>query len=191
MLMDEFNAIFFPSRGEWRKWLLENYKKSTGIWVGYYKKKTGKPTISVTEGVEEALCFGWINSTIHSLDDERYIQKYLPRKSDSTWSKVSKDAAKRMIRAGKMTEAGLAKINAAKKTGAWQSAYTSKFRMHVPDELNKALEQNPLAKQNFIHFANTYNNMYIGWIMAAKTETTRKKRIEKVVKNSENNIKQV
>ncbi len=189
--MDKLDAIYFSSRDSWRKWLIDNHAESPGIWVGYYKQKTGKPTISVMEGVEEALCFGWINSTIHSIDEERYIQKYLPRKNDNIWSKVSKDAAERMIKAGKMTQSGFAKIEAAKKKGAWQTAYTSKQRLDIPEELQRALKRNPSANLNFANFANTYNNMYVGWVNDAKTEGTRKRRIEKVVNNAEKDIKQL
>lgn len=189
--MSEYDAIYFSSRDEWRKWLLNNHDSSKGIWVGYFKKKTGKPTITALEGVEEALCFGWINATVHKIDEERYIQWYLPRKSDTIWSKVSKDAALRMIRAGKMTPAGTAKIEAAKKTGAWQTAYTSKVRTPVPSDLREALAKNLVAEQNFLSFANTYNNTYVGWVEEAKTEATRLKRIIKTVDNAAKNIKQL
>lgn len=187
--MERRNAIFFQSRDEWREWLEAHHDQSKGVWFGYYKKDADKPTVTMTDAVEEALCFGWINSRVYSLDEDRYIQRYQPRADDSVWSKLNKDAAERLIAAGRMTAAGLAKIEAAKRTGAWQAAYTSRRADPVPADLAAALAANPTAQANFEKFANIYHNGYVGWVAAAKTDVTRQERIAKVVASAAANTK--
>jgi uncharacterized protein YdeI (YjbR/CyaY-like superfamily) len=177
------------NRSEWRKWLQRNHDKKDEIWLVYYKKHTGKPSVTHAEAVEEALCFGWIDSRVNRLDEERYRQKYTPRKSKSVWSKINKDAAERLIREGKMTPAGMEKINEAKKDGRWAKAYTSRKRMRMPSDLKKALTSNKKAWKNFSNFAKSYQNMYIGWVTSAKMRETREKRIREVVKRSAQNKK--
>jgi uncharacterized protein YdeI (YjbR/CyaY-like superfamily) len=115
--------------------------------------------------------------------------RFSPRKAKSVWSKINKEKAELLIAQGKMTNAGLAKIKEAKKNGLWEAAYTNKKKDAIPDDLEVALSQNDSAWHNFHRFANSYRNMYIGWIISAKTEETRKKRIVEVVKRSALNIK--
>jgi len=180
---------YFRNRRLWRKWLEKNHNKKNEVWLVYYKKHTGKPSISHKEGVEEALCFGWIDSRVKRIDEERFMQRYTPRKPKSVWSLINKKAAERMIKQGKMTPAGLKKIEEAKKNGRWSRAYTSKKRMSMPQDLKSALMKNKKAQKNFSNFAKSYQNMYIGWVMSAKRDETRKKRIREVVKRSAMNKK--
>ena len=182
-------SLYFKNRKEWRKWLKDNHRKEKEIWLVYYKKHTGKPSVSHEEAVEEALCFGWIDSRVNSIDKERFKQKYTPRKENSVWSLINKRAAEKMIREGKMTKAGLEKIKEAKENGKWSDAYTSKIGDPLPAYLKKALMKNKIAWQNFKNFANSYRNMYIGWVTGAKTKETREKRIREVVKRAEQNKK--
>lgn len=109
----------FTSRDQWRAWLEKNHRRLAGIWMIFFKKHTGKKSISYDDAVEEALCFGWVDSLVRRLDEERYIQKFTPRKEKSTWSKSNKDRMEKLIKQGCMTEAGLAKIRAAQENGSW------------------------------------------------------------------------
>ena len=183
------NALLFLKKEEWRKWLEENHLKITEIWLIHYKKASNKISISHDDAVEEALCFGWIDSTLKKIDEERYILRYTPRKNKSVWSKINKEKAERMISQGKMTQAGLEKINLAKKNDLWKKAYTNKKRDKIPYDLKESLQSDKIAWKNFQNFANSYRNIYIGWVKNAKTNETRTKRINEVVKRSRENKK--
>ena len=98
--------IYMRSRAAWRNWLQKNHKARTEVWLVYYKKHTGKPTVTYDDAVEEALCFGWIDSTVRTIDDERYMQKFTPRRPGSVWSETNIKRARRMIDQGLMTESG-------------------------------------------------------------------------------------
>jgi uncharacterized protein YdeI (YjbR/CyaY-like superfamily) len=182
-------ALHFTDIRQWRKWLEDNHDKQTEVWLVHYKKKSDQISISLAEAVEEAICFGWIDSKLIRIDDEKFILKYTPRKANSVWSKINKDRAQRLIKAGKMTDAGLVKIKEARKRGLWKSAYTNKKKDEIPADLKEALLKNSDAWNNFRKFANSYRNMYIGWVNAARTEQTRGKRIEAVVRRSALNKK--
>ena len=185
MIINELStAMLFKNRNEWRAWLEKNHSKEVGLWLIHYKKKSKKQSVSHTEAVEEALCFGWIDSKLKRIDEERYILRYTTRKGKSVWSKINKDAAEKMIRLGKMTDSGIEKIRLAKKQGLWDVAYTNLKKDRLPSDLKKALLKDKSAWKNFNNFANSYRNSYIGWVKNAKTEKTRKRRIREVVKRS-------
>jgi len=186
---DLINALLFKNKKEWRKWLEKNHTKFKEIWLIHYKKSSNKKNITHFDAVEEALCFGWIDSTLKKIDEERYILRYSQRKNKSVWSKINKETAERMIMQGKMTRAGLEKINLAKKNGFWKTAYTNKIIEKLPSDLKKSLISDKIAWENFQNFANSYRNMYIGWVKNAKTDETRTKRINEVVKRSGENKK--
>lgn len=181
--------LCFDDRKAWHNWLVKNHEKEKEVWLIYYKKNSGKKSISYVEAVEEALCFGWIDSQVRTIDNERYKQKYTPRSSRSVWSKINKEIALRMIKENKMSKAGLKKIEEAKQAGTWQKAYTSKIKLAIPKDLKIALQQNPSALVNFKNFAATYHNMYVGWVTGSKRQETRTKRIREVVNNSLKNKK--
>ena len=187
--MEIDKALLFSSRLEWRRWLEQNHDREKDVWIIHYKKDSGKSSVSYNDALEEALCFGWIDIIMRSVDDEKFILKYSPRKPKSVWSKLNKEKAEKLMKLGKMTDAGLIKIEEAKKNGFWDAAYTNKDRDEIPEDLNEALLQNRDAWNNFYNFANSYWNMYIGWINSAKAEETRKRRIEEVVKRSALNKK--
>lgn len=189
MNIDLDKALVFKSRQEWRKWLAKNHDKKHEALIIHYRKSSSKQTLSHIEAVEEALCFGWIDSILRRVDDERFVLKYTPRKPKSVWSKINRDKAEKLIKTGKMTPAGLVKIEEAKNNSLWDSAYTNRVRDEMPDDLEEALRQNKTAWQNFHQFANSYRNMYVGWVTAAKTEVTRKKRITEIIYRSERKIK--
>ncbi|MCJ7570810.1 MAG: YdeI/OmpD-associated family protein [Candidatus Thermoplasmatota archaeon] len=187
--IESANALLFKNRNEWRFWLEKNHMISDEVRLIHYKKSLGKKSLNHFDAVEEALCFGWIDSKLKKIDEEKFILKYTPRKSKSVWSKINKKNAEKMISLGKMTNAGFDKIEEAKKQGFWDTAYTNLVKERLPSDLKKALIVNKTTWNNFQNFANSYRNMYIGWIKNAKTKETRKKRISKVVKNSYDNIK--
>ena len=182
--MELDRALYFKNSREWRKWLEMNYDRENEAWLIHYKKRSGKSGVSYSEALDEALCFGWIDSRLKRIDEERFVLKYSPRKSKSVWSKVNKERAERLIEAGRMTDAGLAKIEEAKERGLWDTAYTNKVRERMPSDLKKALLTDKNVWNNFQGFANSYRNMYIGWVKSAKTEETRNRRIAEVVKRS-------
>ncbi|MFC2025340.1 YdeI family protein [Chloroflexota bacterium] len=187
--MEYDDALLFSSSLQWRKWLEQNHDSVKAVWLIHYKKNIGKRSVSYDDALEEALCFGWIDSIMKSIDDEKFILKYSPRKTKSIWSKRNKEKAEKLIKVGKMTNAGLIKIEEAKNNGFWDNAYTNKDRDEIPEDLNNALLQNKDAWEYFHNFANSYWNMYIGWVNSAKTEQTRKRRITEVVKRSRLNKK--
>jgi uncharacterized protein YdeI (YjbR/CyaY-like superfamily) len=182
--MELDRALYFKNSREWRKWLERNHDRENEAWLIHYKKRSGKSGVSYSEALDEALCFGWIDSRLKRIDEERFVLKYSPRKSKSVWSKVNKERAERLIEAGRMTDAGLAKIEEAKERGLWDTAYTNKVRERMPSDLKKALLTDKNSWNNFQGFANSYRNMYIGWVNGAKTEETRNRRIVEVVKRS-------
>lgn len=173
--------LFFKDRGKWRAWLSRNHLRVKEVWLGYFKKGSGKRSVTHAEAVEEALCFGWIDSQIKSLNEESYIQRYTPRRPGSIWSKINKDAAIRLMAQGQMTKAGLRAVEEAKGNGQWARAYTSKRRMRVPADLRKALRKDRKVERAFDSLTNSHRTRYISWIEDAKRAETRKARITKVV----------
>ena len=169
--------LYITNRDEWRDWLSENHAMEAGIWLVFYKKETSMPTIAYEAAVEEAICFGWIDSIIKKIDAVRYTRKFTPRSDKSNWSPLNKKRANKMIRQGRMTEIGLAKIKTAKKTGLWDFDPRPRISLDVPPEFAKALDRNKKAKENFDKLAQTYRKHYIGWIAVAKRPETKKRRI--------------
>ncbi|MFC1919122.1 YdeI family protein [Chloroflexota bacterium] len=182
-------ALNFKDKQIWRNWLEQNHDKEKEAWLVIFKKHSKKTGLRYDGALEEALCFGWIDGKMRSIDEERFILRYSPRKAKSVWSMINKDKAELLIAQGRMTAAGLAKVEEAKKNGYWYTAYTNKIREVIPSDLKKALMENSTAWNNFEGFANNYQNMYIGWVSCAKTDETRKKRIMEVVKRSALNKK--
>ncbi|MBN2314951.1 MAG: YdeI/OmpD-associated family protein [Sedimentisphaerales bacterium] len=177
----KMKQVYVADREQWRRWLSEHHASEAGIWLIFYKKKTSKPTVVYDDAVEEALCFGWIDSIIKKIDDEKYARKFTPRKDKSVWSQLNKRRVDKMIKQGRMTEAGRAKIKAAQKNGSWNQRARSREFIEVPTELIKALAQNKKAKEHFDQLAPTYRRHYIGWIATAKRPDTRERRIAEAV----------
>lgn len=170
------NSIHPLSRSEWRAWLAENYTRTAGVWLVSYKKATGKPRFDYEEAVEEALCFGWIDSKGNKLDEERSLLWFAPRKGGTGWSKPNKERVEKLIAAGQMTPAGLAKVEAAKADGTW-TALDSIEALEIPPDLATALGDHPPAADHFAAFPRSVKRGILEWISTAKTATTRTKRI--------------
>jgi len=173
-------VVFFPTQKDLTKWFEKNHKKEKELFVGYYKVSTGKLTVSWSQSVDEALCFGWIDSTVNRIDEEKYMQLYTPRKLDSIWSKLNKGRVEKMISQGLMTEAGLYKIEIAKKNGYW-NLLSSIDDLKIPEDLQEAFSQDEKVYTNFNSFKDPVKKSILYWILSAKRPETRKKRIEKVV----------
>ncbi len=179
-------TIYANNRQQWREWLEENHQTSSGIWLVYYKVKSGKPSIKYNEAVKEALCFGWIDSKVKALDSERYQQIFTPRKPKSVWSKLNKQYIEELVVEGLINEAGLQKIKLAKEDGSW-TALDKIEALEVPLDLQEALEANETANQNFKAFSNSAKKTILFWVDSAKRLETRLKRIEQTVNSAEHN----
>ena len=155
----------------------------------FYKKHTGKPNVTYDEAVEEALCFGWIDSIVKTIDSEKFARRFTPRKPDSKWSESNKKRAEKMITQGRMTKAGLELINQAKQRGQWSQNSLPQREISVPKYIEHALGSNEKALINFIKLAPSYRRRYIGWVDSAKKEETRKKRLVEVIGVLERNEK--
>lgn len=180
-----YNLDFFytADREEWRQWLADNYERSPGIIFVFYKKKTGHPTLTYGEAVEEALCYGWIDSLPCKIDDERHGLKFLPRKPKSVWSKPNKERIERLMTTGQMTPVGLAKIEAAKLDGFWDTLNDSD-NLVIPPDLEAALFANPVAHENFHKFSPGSRKIILYWIGSAKRPETRLARIKATVQQA-------
>ena len=174
-------------RSEWRKWL-EKHATSSGVWLSYYKKGSSKPSVSYDEAVEEALCFGWIDSRVNALDDQRYMQFFSPRKPKSSWSKLNKQRVEQLIQNGLITATGLEKIAAAKRDGSW-NALDAIEDLQLSADLVEALDSNKMAADNFIAFSTSVKKNIVRWIESAKQPETRLKRIAETVTLAAQNIK--
>ena len=178
--IDEFEDFHPLSRREWREWLAENHDKLGGVWFIYYKKASGQPRLTYDEAVEEALCFGWIDSVPRKFDEERSKLLFTPRKPKSVWSRLNKERIEKLIADASMTEIGLAKIEAAKKDGSW-NALDASDNLEMPPDLAKAFAANEKARANFEAFTDSIKRSILSWIFAAKRAETRAARIEKTV----------
>jgi uncharacterized protein YdeI (YjbR/CyaY-like superfamily) len=168
------------SREEWRAWLTENHAASTGAWLVYPKKASGLPGPSYEEAVEEALCFGWIDSRVRPLDDRRRLQWFSPRRPGSTWSALNKARVARLVAAGLMAPAGLAKVEAAKADGSWE-ILDKVEALELPEDLSAALAATPAAEAGFAGLAASIRKPLLYWVLSAKRPATRGRRIAALV----------
>jgi uncharacterized protein YdeI (YjbR/CyaY-like superfamily) len=182
------NSIHPKTRVAWRKWLQQNHTRAEGVWLISYKKATGKPRFEYDEAVEEALCFGWIDSKPNKLDDERSMLWFAPRKAGTGWSKPNKARAEKMIQARLMTPAGMAKIEAARQDGSW-NALDAVEALEIPPDLAAALAANPIAQQYFDAFPRSVKRAILEWITNAKKPETRARRVEEATRLAAKNIR--
>lgn len=175
------SRLHITNRKDWRLWLSENHHREKEIWLVYYKQHTGKPRVPYDDAVEEALCFGWIDSIVRRIDNETYMQKFTPRKTKSNWSDSNKKRVERLMGMGEMTKAGLEKIEIAKINGSWDKVITTTKSFGMPDELQSALEMNESAKNFFESLSPSYQRQYFGWIANAKKAETKQKRVKEAM----------
>lgn len=170
--------LSFESQKAWEKWLSKNYSNADGIWLRFFKKGSGVQTVVYAEALDVALCYGWIDAQVNKFDELSYRQKFTPRRAKSIWSKRNIEHAERLIKDGKMKEAGFAQIEAAKKDGRWEKAYDSPSTMVMPEDFLKMVSKNKKAKAFFdtLTKANTYA---IAWrLQTAKKPETRERRMK-------------
>jgi uncharacterized protein YdeI (YjbR/CyaY-like superfamily) len=182
------NAIHLTTREEWRAWLAQNYTRAQGIWLISDKRATGRPRIEYEDAVEEALCFGWIDGQASTLDEQRGMQWFAPRKPGSTWAKSNKERVARLIAEGRMTPAGLAKIEAARQDGSWNTL-DDLAALGIPPDLQAALDASPPAGTFFENFPPSVKQNILYWIYVAKRPETRRKRIEETARLAAQNIR--
>lgn len=181
--------VFFRDRDEWRRWLQKNHGKSSEIWILAFKRHTGRQCVTYEEALEEALCYGWIDCRMRRIDDETHAWRFAPRRPNSIWSLSNRRRVERLSEEGRMTSHGMAKVEAAKRSGMWDKAYRPGKPPELPKDLKDALIRDEQAWKNFRAFANSYRHTYIHWVTSAKREQTRRKRIQEVVRMASQNKK--
>lgn len=183
------NSVEVKSRQEWRDWLTQNHQSSQGIWLITYKK-AACPHFHLTQDdiVEEALCFGWIDSKPGKLDDIRTKVYIAPRSPKSLWSALNKSRAQKMIDQSQMQQAGYNTITIAQESGTWD-ALNDVENLVIPTDLDQAFQKYPQAKSNFQAFPNSTQRGILEWILQAKTSATRQKRINQTAELAEQNIR--
>ena len=175
-------AQYCPSSpAVWRQWLEQNHETESAIWLVYYKAATQVPSLTWSQAVDEALCFGWIDSTKKTIDEARYMQYFSPRKPKSTWSKVNKDKVARLIDTGLMASAGYESIAKAKANGIWDLSDEIE-NLTLPEDLKQAL----MAQENALEFfegqSKSARKMLLHWVWVAKGADTRQKRIAEIAR---------
>ncbi|HEU4491856.1 MAG TPA: YdeI/OmpD-associated family protein [Jiangellales bacterium] len=168
---------FHPeSREQWRAWLADHHDTERGAWLVSWKQATGRPSLPYEAMIEEALCFGWVDSTVRTLDSERSMMLMTPRKPTSTWARTNKDRVERLLAAGLMQPAGIAAVEAAKANGSW-TVLDSVDALEVPDDLAAALDAEPGARAAYEGFSPSNRKMILWWVKSAKRPETRERRI--------------
>jgi uncharacterized protein YdeI (YjbR/CyaY-like superfamily) len=176
---------FYPkTRAAWRKWLLKNHATKQSVWMVMYKQASGKPTVSWTDAVDEAICFGWIDSLKKSVDDESSIQFFSRRKPTSAWSKINKDKVERLTKEGLIMPAGQATIEIAKQNGSW-ALLDEVEQLIIPDDLNAAFKTHPGARDFFLNLSKSTKKMMLQWVAFAKRTETRANRINEIAELAE------
>jgi uncharacterized protein YdeI (YjbR/CyaY-like superfamily) len=175
--MDSAEMVYCATREEWRDWLEGNYDKCKGIWLIYYKKGSGRPRVPYDDAVEEALCFGWIDSTVKRMDEERYRQLFTPRNPKSGWSESNIRRMEQLIKEGRMTGAGLAKF----QNPAAHRSTTRDLDFITPPGLMEAIEKDSRALAYFNKLPQSQTKLFFRWINGAKREETKQKRIAESV----------
>jgi len=168
------------SRQEWRQWLETNHDRQHSVWLIFFKNRSGITTMTWSEAVDEALCYGWIDSVARPLDENRFLRYFSKRKVKSVWSKINKDKADRLMLEGRMKEAGMASIEAAKQNGSW-TKLDQVEALAIPADLQKALRDNPAAQKYIESLSRSVKKALLQWLEMASRVETRKKRITEIV----------
>jgi uncharacterized protein YdeI (YjbR/CyaY-like superfamily) len=174
-------VIAFRNGAAWEAWLADHHTLRSGVWLKIAKKGSNLASVTISEALDVALCYGWIDGQRRSLDDQYYLQKYTPRRPRSTWSKVNVEKAEALIAAGRMREPGFAAIAAAKADGRWAGAYDSAKNAAVPPDLAAALEQDDRARRFYESLGRTDQYVVILRLMTARTDKARAARLRRMV----------
>lgn len=181
--------IFYPtSQTMWRKWLQENHLSKQAVWLVFYNKKSAFNSITWSDAVDEALCFGWIDSKKISIDKESSHQYFSKRKPKSTWSRINKNKITKLIEQGLMTEAGFTSIEIAKQNGFW-TILDEVEELIIPKDLETEFVDKPKAKDFFLSLSKSLRKTILAWLVLAMTTETRQKRITEIIESAEQNQK--
>lgn len=181
--------IFYPmSLADWQEWLEKNHLSSNSVWLVFYNKDSGKKSISWSESVDVALCFGWIDSKKIRIDEEKSHQFFSKRKANSTWSKINKEKVRQLIDKGLMTEAGYKCIETAKQNGSW-TILDDVEELVIPKDLGEALGNISGAKEYFENLSKSVKKAILQWLVLAKRPDTRQKRLDEIVESASQKLK--
>jgi len=181
-ILDQFEEVYAADRQTWRAWLADNHTSSPGIWLVFYKKSSRQPSVSYDEAVEEALCFGWIDSKFKPIDEQRYRQVFTPRKPRSNWSRLNKQRVEKMTAQGLMTAAGLEKITAAQQDGSW-TALDYIADLILPDDLAEAFDAHPAALAGYQSLPPSHKKQVLSWLHSVKNPDIRRARVAQAVES--------
>lgn len=181
--MKDPNHITPTSPQEWRDWLHANHQREEFVWVIFYKVSSDVPSLTWSEAVDEALCYGWIDSTKKTIDKESYKKYFSKRKAKSNWSKINKDKIEQLIAADRMAEAGLQSVELAKENGSW-TILDEIEALVVPQDLEDALKDRPGSTEYFEGLSKSAKKILLHWVMSAKRPETRHKRITEIAENA-------
>ncbi len=170
------------NRAQWRKWLEKNHATETEVWLVFLKKHTPKPNLSYNDAVEEAVCFAWIDGIKKSIDENRYMHRFTPRKPNSNWSEPNKKRVERMRKAGKMAPAGEKAVEDARSRGNWDNPVSALTDFPMPPEFESRLKRNKKAAAFFDSLAPSYRREFVAWVATAKRPETRKRRLDETIK---------
>jgi uncharacterized protein YdeI (YjbR/CyaY-like superfamily) len=173
--------LFFASQDEWEAWLDAEHAGSDGVWLKFAKKGSGVETVVYAEALEVALCYGWIDSQVKTLDERFYLQKFTPRRAKSKWSRINRDKIEELTKQGRMKPAGLEQVELAKADGRWEAAYAPPSSMEVPDDLRAALDASPKAAEFWAGLNKSNRFAILYQLQDAKKPETRARRLEKFV----------
>src|SRR5437870_3308178 len=185
--MKDLPRVQPKSRKAWRAWLQKHHAASSGVWLVYAKKQSGLQSLTYNDAVEEALCFGWIDSKINPIDDTFYMQVFTPRKLKSGWSALNKARVERLLAAGLMTAAGLLVVKAAKDSGTW-NATKHVEEMTIPPDLEKAIKANPDASRNWVSYSPSRRQGVLYRLAGAKRPDTRARYLQDIIENMARNL---
>lgn len=186
--MNDVEEYCPQDKQDWRKWLELNHVKKEAVWLIFYKKKSAQANLDWSEAVDEALCFGWIDSVKRPIDNEKYIQYFSKRKAKSTWSKINKDKVDYLTSENLMQEAGFKTIEIAKKNGAW-SILDEVEALIIPEDLKKAFDKRVGALAYFEGLSKSAKKILLSWVVLAKRADTRQKRIIEIAENASEKLK--
>lgn len=188
MVQKEIETFCPTNRQEWRAWLQEHHAEKQSVWLIYHKKRSATPTISWSEAVDEALCFGWIDSQSKPVDEEKYMQFFSRRKPKSVWSKINKEKVQQLIDTGLMTQAGFDTIETAKQNGSW-TILDEAEALIVPLDLKVTFQKKPNARSYFLSLSRSDKRAILQWLVVAKRPETRQNRITEIVESADKNLK--
>lgn len=186
--MNDIEEYCPKDQKEWRKWLELNHHKQEAVWLIFYKKNSPNHNLAWSESVDEALCFGWIDSTKRTINDEKYKQYFCKRKAKSNWSKINKDKVKTLIDRGLMEEEGYKSIEIAKKNGSW-TILDGVEDLVVPEDLKQEFTNHKGSNEYFESLGKSVKKGLLYWIVSAKRKETRQKRIIEIAENASKNLK--